>query len=133
MGKKQDNIKIFNMLMTMAQHPSFTVKVKDSKNVTNFKACEYSFPLGTVNPVPTHISVKNGQGQGFDIFFEFTIYGSYSLGLKIGDQEYNSLPLDKLAEIYKMSFNRIQMDKKINKTQNKFISYLQTSLRKRSK
>lgn len=136
MGKKNDIEKIKNILVTMTVHPSFTVKVKESKNVANMKNCEYSFPLGTVNPVPTHISVKDRRNQGFDIFFDFSfVSGGYSFKLKIGDKECNLLTISDLSEIYKMSYNRIQTSK--NKTEskiketNEFISYLKTALIKR--
>ena len=136
MGNKLDAFKIKSICITMSQHPSFTVKIKKSQQIANLTNYEFCFPLGTVNPVPKHISVKNHTKQGFDIFFDFNfITGSYSLKLNINNKECKMLSQNDLVEIYKMSYNRIQKDKeqiksKVKKS-NEFVSYLQTALAKR--
>jgi len=129
MGKKQDNLKIKNLLLTLLQHPSFKAKLLKTKNVTNIDERDCLFPLGALNPFPTHMSVRNRRKQGFDIFFDFNVIsGAYSLDLVIGDKKCESLSLDDLIDIYKMSYNRIKTGMKKDKPENEFLSYLQKSL-----
>lgn len=126
MNKKQNALKIKSMLIAILMKQSFRAKIMKTQTIDH-KNFDY-LPLKDVSLMPVHINVSDRKKNGFDIFcYIHPVSGAWGFELKINGKRCDALSLDDLSDIYKTAYNRVFLNKVINKS-DEFVNYLQTVL-----